>query len=90
MCQFVCFIQFSFQASGGSGNYSWVSANPNVAAVNVKGEISTNQIGDSVVTAADVRNTAHTASMIVRTFQSPVKCINIRPKKSCLFPVTLP
>ncbi len=59
-------IWCQFQATGGSGNYTWSSSEVSVASVNVRGEISTDQIGETTVTAADVRNVAHTGSMKVK------------------------
>ena len=56
---------FTFQAQGGSGNYTWTSSEPGVAAVNVQGRITTAAVGETTITAADVRNAAHTGSMKV-------------------------
>uniref|UniRef100_A0A8C8CTE7 BIG2 domain-containing protein n=1 Tax=Oncorhynchus tshawytscha TaxID=74940 RepID=A0A8C8CTE7_ONCTS len=52
--------QYTIQAAGGSGNFSWSSSNLAVATVTVKGVMTTvSDIGVSVVYAHDVRNPMH-------------------------------
>lgn len=58
-----------WQASGGSGNFSWSSSNKAVATVTVKGVMTTvSDIGVSVVYAHDLRNPLHFGQMKVRFF----------------------
>lgn len=55
-----------FQATGGSGNFSWSSSNTAVATVTVKGVMTTvSDIGVSVVYAHDLRNRLHFGQMKV-------------------------
>jgi hypothetical protein len=54
-----------YQATGGSGEYIWSSNNLDTTSVNVRGEITTGNLGQSVVTAADTRNQAHKGSVTV-------------------------
>lgn len=58
-------ILFLHQAIGGSGEYIWSSNNLDTTSVNVRGEITTGNLGQSVVTAADTRNQAHKGSATV-------------------------
>ncbi|XP_070565297.1 nuclear pore membrane glycoprotein 210-like isoform X2 [Ptychodera flava] len=52
--------QYTLVATGGSGNYSWSSSVKEVVSVNVHGTVITaGSIGESVVTASDIRNVAH-------------------------------
>lgn len=56
----------SWQATGGSGNFSWSSSNTAVATVTVKGVMTTvSDIGVSVVYAHDLRNSLHFGQMKV-------------------------
>ncbi|XP_020785442.2 nuclear pore membrane glycoprotein 210 isoform X2 [Boleophthalmus pectinirostris] len=58
--------QYTIQASGGSGNFSWSSSNKAVATVTVKGLMTTvSDIGLSVVYAHDLRNPLHFGNMKV-------------------------
>uniref|UniRef100_A0A8C7TEH3 Nucleoporin 210 n=1 Tax=Oncorhynchus mykiss TaxID=8022 RepID=A0A8C7TEH3_ONCMY len=58
--------QYTIQAAGGSGNFSWSSSNLAVATVTVKGVMTTvSDIGVSVVYAHDVRNPMHYGAMKV-------------------------
>ncbi|XP_045065483.1 nuclear pore membrane glycoprotein 210-like isoform X1 [Coregonus clupeaformis] len=58
--------QYTIQAAGGSGNFSWSSSNLAVATVTVKGVMTTiSEIGVSVVYAHDVRNPMHYGTMKV-------------------------
>uniref|UniRef100_A0A4W5MVM5 Nucleoporin 210 n=1 Tax=Hucho hucho TaxID=62062 RepID=A0A4W5MVM5_9TELE len=58
--------QYTIQAAGGSGNFSWSSSNLAVATVTVKGVMTTvSDIGVSVVYAHDVRNPMHHGAMKV-------------------------
>ena len=63
---FQYFLVLSFQAEGGSGNYTWSSSDSSVASVTVRGEILTATVGETKVNAADVRNAAHSGYMMVR------------------------
>lgn len=55
-----------WQATGGSGNFSWSSSNTAVATVTVKGVMTTvSDIGISVVYAHDLRNSLHFGQMKV-------------------------
>ncbi|CAH1786082.1 unnamed protein product [Owenia fusiformis] len=56
---------YQLQAEGGSGNYTWSSSNEKIGSVNVRGLVSSGVIGQTTVTAADMRNTAHTGSMVM-------------------------
>ncbi|KAL1021498.1 hypothetical protein UPYG_G00014030 [Umbra pygmaea] len=58
--------QYTIQAAGGSGNFSWSSSNLAVATVTVKGVMTTaSDIGVSAVYAHDVRNPLHYGVMKV-------------------------
>ncbi|KAG7260830.1 hypothetical protein CRUP_012778, partial [Coryphaenoides rupestris] len=58
--------QYTIQATGGSGNFSWFSSNMAVATVTVKGVMTTvSDIGVSTVYAHDVRNHLHYGQMKV-------------------------
>ncbi|XP_033825392.1 nuclear pore membrane glycoprotein 210 isoform X2 [Periophthalmus magnuspinnatus] len=58
--------QYTIQASGGSGNFSWSSSNKAVATVTVKGLMTTvSDIGLSVVYAHDLRNPLYFGQMKV-------------------------
>ena len=48
-----------FQAVGGSGEYMWSVTDAGIASVSVKGQITTVGPGESNVTAADAKNSAH-------------------------------
>ncbi|XP_033126135.1 nuclear pore membrane glycoprotein 210-like [Anneissia japonica] len=55
--------QFKLKATGGTGNYTWSSSDKVIANVNVHGLVTTATMpGETTVTAADVRNSAHTGS----------------------------
>lgn len=59
-------LVLQFQATGGSGNFSWSSSNTAVATVTVKGVMTTvSDIGVSVVYAHDLRNPLHFGQMKV-------------------------
>ncbi|XP_030211454.1 nuclear pore membrane glycoprotein 210 [Gadus morhua] len=58
--------QYTIQAAGGSGNFSWSSSNTAVATVTVKGVMTTvSDIGVSAVYAHDMRNHLHYGQMKV-------------------------
>ncbi|XP_068018721.1 nuclear pore membrane glycoprotein 210 [Melanerpes formicivorus] len=58
--------QYTIQARGGSGNFSWSHSNQSVAAVTVKGVMTTgSDIGVSVIQAVDVQNPLHYGEMKV-------------------------
>ncbi|NXS92696.1 PO210 protein, partial [Jacana jacana] len=58
--------QYTLQARGGSGNFSWTSSNQAVATVTVKGVMTTgSDIGISVIQAIDVQNPLHYGEMKV-------------------------
>ncbi|KAM8862436.1 LOW QUALITY PROTEIN: nuclear pore membrane glycoprotein 210 [Spinachia spinachia] len=58
--------QYTIQATGGSGNFSWSSSNTAVSTVTVKGVMTTvSDIGVSVVYAHDLRNSLHFGQMRV-------------------------
>ncbi|TRY98562.1 hypothetical protein DNTS_005269, partial [Danionella cerebrum] len=58
--------QYSIQVSGGSGNFSWSSTNPAVAAVTVRGLMTTvRDVGVSAIYAHDARNSLHYGHMKV-------------------------
>ncbi|XP_031421461.1 nuclear pore membrane glycoprotein 210 [Clupea harengus] len=58
--------QYTIKATGGSGNFTWTSSNSAVAAVTVKGVMTTiSDIGVSVIHARDVRNPLHFGDMKV-------------------------
>ncbi|CAL8275956.1 unnamed protein product, partial [Boreogadus saida] len=58
--------QYTIQAAGGSGNFSWSSSNTAVATVTVKGVMTTvSEIGVSAVYAHDMRNHLHYGQMKV-------------------------
>ncbi|XP_056100665.1 nuclear pore membrane glycoprotein 210 [Rhinichthys klamathensis goyatoka] len=58
--------QYTIQATGGSGNFSWSSTNAAVATVTVKGVMTTvRDVGVSAVYAHDVRNPLHYGDMKV-------------------------
>ncbi|XP_071946091.1 nuclear pore membrane glycoprotein 210-like [Antedon mediterranea] len=55
--------QYKLKATGGTGNHTWSSSDKLVANVNVHGMVTTaTMLGETTVTAADVRNSAHTGS----------------------------
>lgn len=57
----------SWQATGGSGNFSWTSSNTAVATMTVKGVMTTaSDKGVSVVYAHDLRNPLHFGQMKVK------------------------
>ncbi|NXW97082.1 PO210 protein, partial [Larus smithsonianus] len=58
--------QYTIQAHGGSGNFSWSYSNRAVATVTVKGVMTTgSDIGVSVIQAIDVQNPLHYGEMKV-------------------------
>uniref|UniRef100_A0A8C3NI91 Uncharacterized protein n=1 Tax=Geospiza parvula TaxID=87175 RepID=A0A8C3NI91_GEOPR len=58
--------QYTIQAQGGSGNFSWSSSNPAVGTVTVKGVMTTgSEAGLSIIQALDVRNPLHYGEMKV-------------------------
>ncbi|XP_071611582.1 nuclear pore membrane glycoprotein 210 [Heliangelus exortis] len=58
--------QYTIQADGGSGNFSWSCSNQAVATVTVKGVMTTgSDIGVSVIQAVDVQNPLHYGEMKV-------------------------
>ncbi|XP_009565294.2 nuclear pore membrane glycoprotein 210 isoform X5 [Cuculus canorus] len=58
--------QYTIQAQGGSGNFSWSYSNQAVATVTVKGVMTTgSDIGVSVIQAIDVQNPLHYGEMKV-------------------------
>ncbi|NXX11332.1 PO210 protein, partial [Podargus strigoides] len=58
--------QYTIQAQGGSGNFSWSYSNQAVATVTVKGVMTTgSDIGVSVIQAVDVQNPLHYGEMEV-------------------------
>ncbi|NWI14714.1 PO210 protein, partial [Crypturellus soui] len=58
--------QYTIQAHGGSGNFSWSCSNQAVATVTVKGVMTTgSDIGVSVIQAIDVQNPLHYGEMKV-------------------------
>ncbi|XP_031701211.1 nuclear pore membrane glycoprotein 210 isoform X2 [Anarrhichthys ocellatus] len=58
--------QYTIQATGGSGNFSWSSSSTAVATVTVKGVMTTvSDIGVSAVYAHDLRNSLHFGQMKV-------------------------
>uniref|UniRef100_A0A3B4AQW5 BIG2 domain-containing protein n=1 Tax=Periophthalmus magnuspinnatus TaxID=409849 RepID=A0A3B4AQW5_9GOBI len=62
--------QYTIQASGGSGNFSWSSSNKAVATVTVKGLMTTvSDIGLSVVYAHDLRNPLYFGQMKVHVVE---------------------
>eukprot|EP00058_Branchiostoma_floridae_P022277 XP_002607767.1 hypothetical protein BRAFLDRAFT_82784 [Branchiostoma floridae] len=52
--------QKMLKAIGGSGAFTWSSSAAAVATINSKGVVTTATVGSTVVTASDVKNTAHT------------------------------
>ncbi|XP_019637955.1 PREDICTED: nuclear pore membrane glycoprotein 210-like [Branchiostoma belcheri] len=52
--------QKTLKAVGGSGAFTWSSSAAAIATVNSKGLVTTATVGSTVITAADVKNTAHT------------------------------
>ncbi|XP_039564493.1 nuclear pore membrane glycoprotein 210 [Passer montanus] len=58
--------QYTIQAQGGSGNFSWSSSSQAVATVTVKGVMTTgSDAGVSIIQALDVRNPLHYGEMKV-------------------------
>uniref|UniRef100_A0A8B9BSN0 Nucleoporin 210 n=1 Tax=Anser brachyrhynchus TaxID=132585 RepID=A0A8B9BSN0_9AVES len=58
--------QYTIQAHGGSGNFSWSYSNQAVATVTVKGVMTTgSDIGISIIQAIDVQNPLHYGEMKV-------------------------
>ncbi|NXX77107.1 PO210 protein, partial [Urocolius indicus] len=58
--------QYTIEARGGSGNFSWTYSNQAVATVTVKGVMTTgSDIGISVIQAIDVQNPLHYGEMKV-------------------------
>ncbi|XP_050414022.1 nuclear pore membrane glycoprotein 210 isoform X1 [Patella vulgata] len=56
---------YLLKARGGSGDYTWISADFDVTTVNIKGQITTYGMGRANITAADARNTAHTGTATI-------------------------
>ncbi|NXB89569.1 PO210 protein, partial [Vidua chalybeata] len=64
--------QYTIQAQGGSGNFSWSSSNQAVATVTVKGVMTTgSDAGVSIIQAFDVRNPLHYGEMKARDSFEP-------------------
>ncbi|XP_065543397.1 nuclear pore membrane glycoprotein 210 isoform X2 [Lathamus discolor] len=58
--------QYTIQAHGGSGNFSWTYSNQAVATVSAKGVMTTgSDIGVSVIRATDLQNSIHHGEMKV-------------------------
>uniref|UniRef100_A0A8C6NDG7 Uncharacterized protein n=1 Tax=Melopsittacus undulatus TaxID=13146 RepID=A0A8C6NDG7_MELUD len=58
--------QYTIQAHGGSGNFSWTYSNQAVATVSAKGVMTTgSDIGVSVIQATDLQNSIHRGEMKV-------------------------
>uniref|UniRef100_A0A672U212 Nucleoporin 210 n=1 Tax=Strigops habroptila TaxID=2489341 RepID=A0A672U212_STRHB len=58
--------QYTIQAHGGSGNFSWTYSNQAVATVSAKGVMTTgSDIGISVIRATDLQNSIHHGEMKV-------------------------
>uniref|UniRef100_A0A8B9GDA2 Nucleoporin 210 n=1 Tax=Amazona collaria TaxID=241587 RepID=A0A8B9GDA2_9PSIT len=58
--------QYTIQAHGGSGNFSWTYSNQAVATVSAKGVMTTgSDIGVSVIRATDLQNSMHHGEMKV-------------------------
>ncbi|XP_077992157.1 nuclear pore membrane glycoprotein 210-like [Glandiceps talaboti] len=52
--------QYTMLATGGSGNYTWTSSKKEIVSVNVHGMVTTTGgVGQSIITASDIRNVAH-------------------------------
>lgn len=67
-----------FQATGGSGNYTWTSSVPDVATVTTRGQVVTATVtGETVVKAADTKNLNHYDSMQVIVNISCIEFSNI-------------
>ncbi|XP_071407089.1 nuclear pore membrane glycoprotein 210 isoform X2 [Pithys albifrons albifrons] len=63
--------QYTIQAHGGSGNFTWFSSNQTVATVTVKGVMTTgSDAGISVIHAVDVQNPLHYGEMRVYVAES--------------------
>ena len=56
---------FVLQARGGSGEYVWGSTDVKTATVDYHGKISTTGPGQTNVTAADAKNSAHSGTLMV-------------------------
>uniref|UniRef100_A0A3P9AA62 BIG2 domain-containing protein n=1 Tax=Esox lucius TaxID=8010 RepID=A0A3P9AA62_ESOLU len=77
--------QYTIQAAGGSGNFSWSSSNLAVATVTVKGVMTTvSDIGVSVVYAHDVRNPLHYGTMKVYVVEPVGMDFSPCPVESCV------
>ena len=62
------------KATGGSGNYTWVSEDSKIGTVSTRGLlVATTTVGHSTVTVSDVRNPAHFDKMEV-TLTAVVLC----------------
>ncbi|XP_030623640.1 nuclear pore membrane glycoprotein 210 [Chanos chanos] len=62
--------QYTINATGGSGNFTWTSSNTAVATVTVKGRMTTvRDIGFSVIYAHDLRNPLHYGEMKVHVIE---------------------
>ncbi|XP_063400570.1 nuclear pore membrane glycoprotein 210-like [Mytilus trossulus] len=71
--------RYQLKATGGSGDYIWSSNNLDTTSVNVRGEITTSNLGKSIVTAADTRNQAHKGSSTIHVL--PPSKIEFIPKR---------
>ncbi|VDI43866.1 nuclear pore complex protein Nup210, partial [Mytilus galloprovincialis] len=71
--------RYQLKATGGSGDYIWSSNNLDTTSVNVRGEITTSNLGKSTVTAADTRNQAHKGSSTIHVL--PPSKIEFIPKR---------
>ncbi|XP_077380724.1 nuclear pore membrane glycoprotein 210-like isoform X2 [Festucalex cinctus] len=62
--------QYTIEATGGSGNFSWSSSNTSVVTVSYKGVMKTeSDIGLSIINAHDMRNPLHFGTMQVYVVQ---------------------
>ncbi|CAC5367420.1 NUP210 [Mytilus coruscus] len=71
--------RYQLKATGGSGDYIWSSNNLETTSVNVRGEITTSNLGKSIVTAADTRNQAHKGSSTIHVL--PPSKMELIPKR---------
>uniref|UniRef100_A0A803Y1L6 Nucleoporin 210 n=1 Tax=Meleagris gallopavo TaxID=9103 RepID=A0A803Y1L6_MELGA len=71
--------QYTIQAHGGSGNFSWSCSNQAVATVTVKGVMTTgSDIGISIIQAIDVQNPLHYGEMKVKLYFPSLLLIEAR------------
>ncbi|WAR01840.1 PO210-like protein, partial [Mya arenaria] len=71
--------KYQLAASGGSGDYIWSSNDPTVATVNKYGEVTTSNLGETEVTAADRRNTLHKGTAKIHIL--PPSGMEFRPER---------